>query len=51
MTLGTRTPDCSQRISSVVTTIQHGINVIPIKTAVAVHRTRIVRKSGARQTS
>ena len=27
------------------------INVIPIKTAVAVHRTRIARKSGARLTS
>ena len=35
---------CSQRISSVVTPNS-------IKTAVAVHRTRIARKSGARQTS
>ena len=32
-------------------TEQQEINVIPIKTAVAVHRTRIARKSGARQTS
>ena len=32
-------------------TEQQEINVIPIKTAVAVHRTRIARKSGAQQTS
>ena len=32
-------------------TDQKEINVIPIKTAVAVHRTRIARKSGARQAS
>ena len=43
--------DCSQRISSVVTTEQQEINAIPIKTVVAVHRTRIARNSGARQTS
>ena len=30
---------------------QQEINVIPIKTMVAVHRTRIARKSGAPQTS
>ena len=44
MTRGTTTLDCSQRIASVVTPNS-------IKTAVAVHRTRIARKSGARQTS
>ena len=32
-------------------TEQQEINVIPVKTAVAVHRTRIARKSGAWQTS
>ena len=32
-------------------TEQKEINVIPIKTAVAVQRTRVARKSGARQTS
>ena len=32
-------------------TEQQEINVIPMKAAVAVHRTRIARKSGARQTS
>ena len=32
-------------------TEEQEINIIPIKTAVAVHRTRIARKNGARQTS
>ena len=32
-------------------TEQQKINVILIKTAAAVHRTRVVRKNGARQTS
>ena len=51
MTWATTTPDCSQRISSVVTTEQQKINVMLILTAVAVHRTRVARKSGPRQTS
>ena len=37
MTRGTTTPDCSQRISSVVTTDQQGINIIPVKTSSLAH--------------
>ena len=51
MTRGTTTPDCSQRISSVVTPNSRKVNVIPIKIAVAVHRTCIARTTSVRWTS
>ena len=43
---GLQPPDLFRRHTE-----QQEVNVIPVKTAVAVHRTRIARKSGARQTS
>ena len=50
MTRATTTPDCSQRISSVVTWNSKSTS-FQSKTSVAVHRTRVARESGARQTS